>query len=239
MKEIYDQLKHALKKQIQQQNLFQKKIRVRCNVLSAAEAIGSPEHDDYPIVKGREVMVEASFNGARGQAFTDEFENMDLAVEDLLTIDLDTNKNRAVFISGLNAVYRHLGLCKKTVHCRDAEPGQCASALPEIIGTRKKVLLVGHQPRFLEKLASIARVRAVDLDPDNIGKIKSGIEIEPPSMMLDAAAWCDTVFATGSTVVNGTISEVIDLQKPVIFYGVTISAAAEILQLRTYCHCGH
>ena len=239
MEEIYDQLKHALKKQIQQQNLFQKKIRVKCNVLSAAEAIGSPEHNDYPIIKGREVMVEASFNGSRGQAFTDEFENMDLAVEELLTIDLGTNKNRAVFISGLNAVYRHLGLCKKTVHCRDVEPGQCAAALPETIGTGKKVLLVGHQPRFLEKLTLIGDVRALDLDPDNIGKTKFGIEIEPPSMTSDALKWCDMVFATGSTVVNGTISEFIDLQKPVIFYGVTISAAAEILQLRTYCHCGH
>lgn len=239
MKNIYEILKQALSEQVDRHNLSGHHVSVRCKTLSAREAIGNPEHDDYPIVKGRELMVEACFSGSRGQAFTDEFESRDLVVEDLLTIDSGTNRNRAVFISGLNAVYRKLGLCEKTVHCRDEEPKQCAAALPDIIGAGKKVLLVGHQPRFLETLAFIGDVRAVDLDPDNIGKTRSGVKIESPEMTSDALKWCDMVFATGSTIVNGTIAEFIDLQKPVIFYGVTISAAATILQLRTYCHCGH
>ncbi len=239
MADIYEQLKTALDREIHQRRLSGKQVSVRCKALSAVEAIGNPDHNDYPIIKGREVMMEADFAGSKGQAFTDEMENAELAVEDLLTIELSTTRSRAVFIAGLNAVFRHSGLCGKTVHCRDKEPKQCADALPEIIEPGKKVLLVGHQPRFLEKLASLCDVRAVDLDRDNIGKIFSGVTIEPREMTPDAITWCDLIFATGSTVVNGTVGDFIGKDKPVVFYGVTISAAAKILDLKTYCHCGH
>lgn len=239
MADIYEELRGALRKEVQKHNLSGQRISVTCKALSAAEAIGNPEHDDYPILKGKEVMVEADFKGAKGQAFTDTFENANYTVEDLLNMKLDTNRKRASFISGLNAVFRYLGLCDKTIHCRDAEPKECASNLPEIIGTFNKVLLVGHQPRFLEMLSSICHVRAVDMDKDNIGKKFSNVKIEPPEMTSDAIKWCDLIFATGSTLANGTLPNLIDQNKPVIFYGVTISAAAKILGLKTYCHCGH
>lgn len=239
MTDIYKRLKIALDKEIHRRHLFSKHVTVRCKPLSTKEAIGTPDHKDYPIIKGREVMVEADFGGMKGQAFTDESENADLAVEDLLNLRLDTNKGRAVFISSLNAVFRYLDLCEKTIHCKDNEPMQCADALPAAIGSVKNVLLVGHQPRFLESLALNYTVRAVDLDKDNIGKTSSGVTIESPEMTTDAINWCDLIFATGSTVVNGTLPEFIGLNKPVIFYGVTISATAKILDLKTYCHCGH
>ncbi len=139
MMPVYEELREALRKIIQTHNLSGQNIRVRCKALSAAEAIGKPEHDDYPIIKGREVMVEADFKGAKGQAFTDEFENADYVVGDLLTIALNSNKRRASFISGLNAVFRYLELCDKTVHCKDAEPKICANHLPEVLGPRQNV----------------------------------------------------------------------------------------------------
>jgi len=205
----------------------------------AVEAIGNPEHDDYPIVKGKEVMIEAVFQGAKGQAFTDEFENADYLVDDLLEIDLNSNKGRASFIAGLNAVFRHLDLCDKTIHCKDAEPKECAKHLPEFIGNHNKVLLVGQQPRFLEVLASHYDLRVVDLDQDNIGTKVSGIKIEPPEVTADAVAWCDLIFATGSTLINGTMAELLAQNKPTIFYGVTVSAAAKILNLKKYCYSAH
>ena len=239
MMKVYDVLKEALGREIRANGLSGRNISVRCKALSAAEAIGNPDHDDYPIIKGREVMVEAVFEGARGQAFADDYENADYLVDDLLDIDLGSNRRRAAFISGLNAVYRHLGLCGKTIHCRDAEPKDCAENLPEAIGDRKRICLVGFQPRFLETLAARYDVRAVDMDPDNIGAEKFGVVVESPRMTDDAVDWCDLVFATGSTVVNGTIDRFLDREKPVLFYGVTISAAARILGLRSYCRCGH
>ena len=44
---------------------------VSARTLSAKEAIGNPDRDDFPLLKGKEFMVEASFRGAKGQAFTD------------------------------------------------------------------------------------------------------------------------------------------------------------------------
>ncbi len=237
--DIYEQLKQALKEQIRTRHLAGKRIHVNCRALSAREAIGDPEHDDYPIIKGKESMVEAEFCGARGQAFSDDFENTTLDIEDLLSLDLDSNRSRATFVAALNAIYRHLGLIEKTVHCRDQEPVECASHLSDIIAPGKRVLLVGHQPRFLEALSAGNRVRAVDMDAGNIGKAFSGIIIEPPENTDDAIGWADLIFATGSTLVNGTITVLLNQDTPVIFYGVSISAAARILGLNVYCRCGH
>jgi len=235
----YDELRVALGREIRAHHLSGQRIHVRCKALTAREAIGTPEHDDYPIIKGREVMVEAEFGGAKGQAFADAYEEADYSVDDLMTMALDSNRKRASFIAGLNAVFRYLGLCDKTVHCRDAEPLECAGHVTEAVEFGQKVLLVGHQPRFLEQLAAHFSVRAVDMDEGNIGNAFPGGVIESPEMTADAISWCDTIFATGSTLVNGTMPQLLGQGKPVVFYGVTISAAAQILNLKTYCCCGH
>jgi hypothetical protein len=236
---LYEKLRDALRKEIKRKNLSGQNVSVRCRGLPSIEAIGTPEDEDYPIIKGKEIIVEAVFEGGRGQAFTDEFENVNYRVEDLLKIELDSNRRRASFISGLNAVFRHLELCDKTIHCKDTEPKECAKNLLETIKPGNKVFLVGFQPRFLEILASNHNVRVVDLDQDNIGRNFFGVVVEPPEMAVEAITWCDLIFATGSTVVNGTITDFLNKDKPVLFYGVTISATAKILNLNTYCHCGH
>ncbi|MBC8392400.1 MAG: hypothetical protein H8E17_07540 [Deltaproteobacteria bacterium] len=236
---IYKELRKALKTEIQRHSLSGQNVSITCKALSAIEAIGKPDHNDYPIIKGKEIMVEAVFEGAKGQAFTDDFENADYRVEDLLKIELNSNRSRASFISGLNAIFRYLQLCDKTIHCKDTEPKECANHLLDIIEPWNKVLLVGYQPRFLEILSSNCNVRAVDLDQDNIGRDLLGVVIEPPEMTPEAIRWCDFIFVTGSTVVNGTITNFLNQDKPVVFYGVTISATAKILNLKTYCHCGH
>ena len=236
---IYEILKDALKKEIQTNNLQGQNVRIRCRALRAEEAIGTPEHNDYPIIKGKEIMVEAVFNDARGQAFTDEYENKEYKIEELLENRTESNRERASFIAGFNAVFRHLGLCDRTIHCKDMELKECAENLPETVTPEKNVLLIGHQPRFLEILASTNNVRIVDLDRNNIGREVSGVIIDPPEKTAKAILWCDLIFATGSTLVNGTITDFLNSDKPVIFYGVTISAAAAVLGLNSYCHCGH
>ena len=238
-KNIYGTLKKALEEKISSHNLADQPIDITCKALSARQAIGTPDHDDYPIIKGKEVMVEADFLNAKGQSFTDEFENRAYRVKDLLSMDLFTNRKRASFIAGLNAVYRYLGLADKTIHCKDKEPVLCAKKLSDIIQKDSKVLLVGHQPRFLEKLASYCQVRAVDLDQENVGKDFFAVTIEPEEHTKEAINWCDMIFATGSTIVNNTISNFIDAGKPAVFYGVTISAPAKILNLTTFCEYGH
>lgn len=233
---LYGALKTALAGLIEEHDLAGKELNVRCRVLEAAEAIGTPEHKDYPILKGREHMVEARMENARGQAFADEFENFEGPVDSLLTMELDTNSKRAIFIAGLNAAFKYCKKCGPTVHCKDDEPVECAKKLHEIFSENEKILLAGLQPRFLEELSKTNSIRTVDLDPENIGTVRYGVKVEPPENTEEAIEWCDTVFATGSTVVNGTITDFLKLDKRVVFFGVTIAAAASILGLEVFCN---
>lgn len=237
--DVYGTLRDAFAATVESNGLAGRRIGITCRALAPVEAIGNPEHADYPILKGKEVMVEATFEGARGQAFSGASTDAEYVVEELPRMALDNDASRASFVAGLNAVYRHLGLCEGTVHCRDAEPKECAGHLMGTLADRGRVLLVGQQPRFLETLAAAAETRAVDLDPDNIGTTVGGVTVEPPENTADALRWCDVVFATGSTLVNGSIAGLVDGGKPVVFYGVTVAAAATILGLERYCRCGH
>ena len=236
---IYAELREAFRREVVAHDLLSESVSIRCAALSAVEAIGNPDEQDYPILKGKEVMVEARFKDARGQAFADEFESREYTIEELLSLPLDTNRQRASFVAGLNAVLNYVGFCDKTVHCKDKEPSECAKELSAVIPAGSKVLLVGHQPRFLEMLAEKYETRVVDLDEDNIGKTVRGVVIERAENTDDAIHWCDVIVATGSTLVNGTLPNFIDRDKPVVFFGVTISAAARILGLQQHCAKGH
>lgn len=236
---LYDTLQQDLQRQITNYHLIEQSVHITCKALSAREAIGRPEHDDYPIIQGKEVMVEAEFQGARGQAFTEVFEQATYTLEELTTLPLDSTRNRASFIAALNAVYRHLGLVQHTIHCKDQEPVKCAQGLLDIVTPKHKVLLVGFQPRFVDILSVNRQVRVVDRNSKNIDRIVNNVTVESPEMTDDAISWCDLILATGSTLVNGTIPQFLNHGTLVIFYGVTISAAACILKLPTYCLCGY
>jgi hypothetical protein len=233
---IYTQLKQSLKDVIETNGLSGNAMSIRCKALETVEAIGNPQDNDYPVQTGREYMVEARIGTSRGQAFADNFEPFNAPVESLIDFDTSTVGRRAAFIAGLNAVYRLCGICKITVHCRDEEPRDCAMHLPEIFKKGQNVALIGLQPRFLEQLAKICNVRTIDLDKRTIGSVRSEITIEGPEKTLDAIDWCDTLFVTGSTIVNGSIVTFLNAGKRVIFFGVTITAPACILGLQTYCH---
>lgn len=84
---------------------------VNARPLTPEEAIGRPERDDFPLLKGKEVMMEALFLGARGQAFTDMPGNFQGTVEDVLALPLKNNFERAVFVATLNEATLLQSLC--------------------------------------------------------------------------------------------------------------------------------
>ncbi len=237
--DIYQKLKEAMYNVAEKNNYLGSSIEIKCKALSSKEAIGTPDHNDYPIQKGKEVMVEAEFMGAKGQAFSDSFENRSYTFQELVDLPLDSNAKRASFISALNALWKHIGRADKTVHCRDQEPVECARHLGEALDFSKKTLLVGLQPRFLEVLSINAEVRVLDLDQNNIGTMKFGITIEDADIFPEAVQWCEQIFSTGSTICNDSLAGILQQRKPTVFFGVTIAAAADILGLNVYCHCGH
>jgi uncharacterized protein (DUF4213/DUF364 family) len=236
---LFERLREALKEQAVRHGFMQEQVSIRVRPMTPEEAIGRPDDRDYPIVKGREWIMEASFKTAKGHAFSDEVGDSTCTIKGLVERVPETTRERAEFIAALNAVYRHLGLCDRTVHCRDNEPRDCAQGLAARIDEGLKVLLVGFQPRMLEFLSGRNPLRVVDLDPDNIGATKFGAVISDPARTREEIEWCDVILATGSTIVNGTLPDFLETGKHVILYGVTISAAAEILGLDRYCQCGH
>jgi uncharacterized protein (DUF4213/DUF364 family) len=214
---------------------------VSARPLSPEEAIGKPDRTDYPILKGKEVMVGAVFRDARGQAFTDMPGNFEGTLQDLLDLDLRNNFERAVFIAGFNAVMRHFGRASNTVHCRDGEPKACAKELPAFVERhfgRPKIAFIGYQPAMIEQLAGSFSIRVLDLDTDNIGKEKFGLVIEGPEATEEVLAWGDIILATGSTCVNGTITKFLG-NRPVIFYGVSVAGVAKACGFDRYCPYAH
>ena len=151
-----------------------------------------------------------------------------------------------MFIASLNAICRRFGIAKGTVHCKQNDPLRCgpkaAAALYERFGD-KKIGLIGLQPAILAGCAEqfgVENVRAIDLNPDNIGKVKSGITIGDGNSDLEKLLeWCDVGLCTGSTIVNGTIDNIKGqfdkAEKPIVFFGNTISAAAMMLGLDHLC----
>lgn len=212
---------------------------VSARPLSPEEAIGKPDRTDFPILKGKEVMVEAVFRESRAHAFTDMPGDFKGSLQDLLNLDLRDNLERALFIAGFNAVMRHFGRASNTVHCKDKDPKTCAEQLPAFIEEnfgKPKIAFIGCQPAMIDKLSETFSLRVVDLDEDNIGAHRFGLVIEGPEKTEDVLSWGDIIVATGSTCVNGTIVSFLG-RKPVVFYGVTVAGPAALHGYRRYCPC--
>lgn len=238
--DLYKEIGKRMRDLLIGKDLLDQRVLVRARALTTEEAIGNPEADDFPLQKGRERLMQADFLGSFGQAFTDQYGDFEGPLKEILEMDLKNNYRRAIFIATLNAVLRHMGLSGKTIHCRDKEPSLCAESLVENIKRRYgsiKVLQIGFQPRMVEYLAAQFPLRVVDLDPENIGASKFGVDIEGPDATDEAIKWADLLFVTGTTIVNGTIGQFLG-GKPVIFYGTTIAGAAYLMGWERFCAFG-
>jgi len=240
-RKTYDVIKEEFAKLVKENNLDSEEVVITAAPLTTEEVIGSPENKDYPLVIGRERMMQAEFRGAQGQAFTDMYGNFSGWLSDIIDMDLVNNFRRAIFISSLNAVLRYLGLITKTRHCRDNELRQCSHELVNHIEKTHghvRIAMVGFQPRMVETLSQRFELKVTDMNRANIGAEKFGIVIREPDKTDENLAWCDVALVTGTTVVNDTIDQ-FEISKPVIFYGVTISGVARLLGLNHFCYLGH
>ncbi len=240
--DFYNDIKARFFNLIKEKDLMSSKVEVvSARTLTPPEVIGRPERDDFPLLKGKEVMIQADFKGILGQAFTDTPGNYSGTLKEIFDISLDNNFERAVFIATLNAVLRYLNYISKTVHCKDKEPGECAAHLVDYIKERfgnPRIAFIGMQPAMVEALAAQFEIRVVDLDPDNVGQKKCGVLIEDAAHTKEILSWADVILATGTTVVNDALTPLL-IETPIIFYGVTIAGVAYLKGYEQYCFCGH
>jgi len=239
---MLEELRRRWWRRVRERRLEGEKLTVEARPLKPEEAIGKPARGDYPLLKGKEVMIEARVRDARGQAFTDEPSNYSGSLASLMRLPLDVNKQRAVVVAGINATYSLLGLIKGSRHCRDDGPELCARRIGEFlsedIGTNVKLGMIGFQPAIAEHLSRIFRnFRITDMDEENWGRRIGKAVVEPHVRNHELIEWSDALLVTGTTIVNDTIDEIISLSrgKKLYFYGVTIASAAYEFGLRRLC----
>ena len=219
---------------------------VEVRPLHPDEAIGKDADPSFVIKKGKERVIEATFQGHKGQAFTDLPGSWSGTLGDLLSLALDQISNRAVFVAGLNAVLNALEELPGTVHCRDEDPSRCGPEVARIVYERfgaVRVGLIGLQPAILKALVSQFgpdAVRVVDLNSDNIGEKRSGVLVwDGEEDLSRLVAECEVGLATGSSVVNRTLDKILErfqeAEKPIILFGNTISGVAALLGLERLC----
>jgi uncharacterized protein (DUF4213/DUF364 family) len=250
MKSTIDQVKEKIREIAAEYNLGNETVRVTVGTLTAEEAIGHPSRQDFPLLEGHEVMIEARFKESFGQAFTDQPSEFRGSLNEVLSLTLNSNDNRAVFDATLNAVMACLGMVTGVRHCHDEEPEKCAAEMAQHIlkyHSKVKLGMIGYQPAILENLVTAlgaANVRITDLNPKNIGTKKHGAEVwDGRTDTEKLIKWGDIVLATSSTIVNDTYDDIKKLAdtygKRLIIFGVTGAGVAALLGLERLCFQPH
>ena len=66
---IYDIIRKRFIQVIKGNNLESEEVVIQAAPLSSKEAIGNPKDNDYPLITGREHLMQAEFRNYFGQAF--------------------------------------------------------------------------------------------------------------------------------------------------------------------------
>jgi uncharacterized protein (DUF4213/DUF364 family) len=190
--------------------------------------------------------MQAEFMGAKGQAYTDAPSEYNGPLVDILKLEFETTRQRALFIAALNAVMRYLYPDVKSIHCKDNEPEECAEEIVRAIQPLHPATIgiIGLQPAILDAIGKTfgpGNVACVDRDEENLDQIKYDVRIEwgDHDGMEKLFRERDLVLATGSSLANGSLPEILSLaeshQTPVYFYGTTIAGTARLMGLNHVC----
>ncbi len=244
---MYAELKKALNDIAAENGLMESEVNITAKILTPEEAIGKTERKDFPLLQGKESLIQADFKKALGQAFTDIPRSFRGKLKEILKLRLMDNGERALFVASLNALMRYAGIVNGTIHCKDKEPELCAKEMVRAVidkyGSDVRIGIVGFQPAIIDNFSSrlsAENLKVTDLDRDNINRIKYGVSIwDGKEMTEELFKACDVILATGSTIVNDSLSQLISLsdkyQKPLYLYGTTIAGAGMILNLKRLC----
>jgi uncharacterized protein (DUF4213/DUF364 family) len=214
--------------------------------LTPEEAIGTPGRRDFPIILGKERVLEATLLGSRGQAFTDSAKEYLGQLRDVVNLNLGTNENRAIYVATLNAVLAHVGRVDYTLHCRDDDPEVCGREIAQRLladNGKVRIGLIGLNPAIAENLVDTFGPDGVlfsDLDPDNVGRRRFGVEVWDgrwrTEELIDRS---EVVVFTGTTLVNGTFDAIFNRigarGKDYLIYGMTATGVSELMGFRRIC----
>jgi hypothetical protein len=245
-KPVLEEVRQRFREIVEEAGLLDEETDVRAHALSAEEAIGHPSRDDYPILTGKERVVEARVASARGHAFTDAPRHFFGTLGGILDLDLASSSERAVFMATLNATLRHLGMLDATLHCKDDDPERCGAEIARALQLEHRpatVGLIGMNPAIAEHLAQTFgadHLFITDLDPDKVGTSRFGVDIwNGAERTEELVASVDLLLVTGTTLVNGTYERIRDLARThdtrLVLFGVTAAGASLLAGLERIC----
>ncbi len=246
LKEVRHRLEQHLRSHLE---VAQSPAILEIRVLSPKEALGDPEgRENFPLARGKEHLMEATFEGAIGQAFTPQPSAWSGTVGEWLRLDPEEPKEQPLVLAGINALARHMQLVEgATRHCRDEGPARCAHVfeqrLRERLGETGYLLQVGLQPAILSAAVhalGAPRVRLLDLQPDNVGRVVEGVHIGDGERDFDASlAGVRLALVTGSSWANGTFGAIASkLERAgigAVLYGTTAAGPAALMGLERWC----
>jgi hypothetical protein len=246
---LFEESRTRFNKIVRQNKLDDVELSVLVKTLTPEEAIGEPGRRDFPIVLGKERVIEAEILGCRAHAFTDSTGEFLGRLRDVLAFPLSSSRERAIHIATMNAVLKHLNMVRGTIHCRDQDPVRCAKEIAASASDawgRCVVGLIGLNPAIAEALGErfgFENLRVTDLNQANIGRVKYGVEIwdgrERTEELIRHSA---LVVLTGTTLVNGTFDRILQLirhfEKDYLIYGVTGAGVCRLMGLNRICPYG-
>jgi uncharacterized protein (DUF4213/DUF364 family) len=226
--------------------LLDTQVSVLVKTLTPEEAIGEPGRRDFPIILGKERVVEAEVLGARAHAFTDSPGEFVGDLKGVLDLPLASNRERSIYVATLNATFKYLNLIENTIHCKDEDPERCgkeiASQLLKRCG-KVRVGFIGLNPAIAENLTKtfgMENVRITDLNKQNVNSLKFGVMIwDGGGMTKELIKQSDIILITGTTIVNGTFDAIMqgvrNDRKDYLIYGVTGAGICHLMGLNRIC----
>lgn len=243
---VLENSKNQLVEIVTKNKLNDAQVSVLVKTLTPEEAIGEPGRRDFPIILGKERVVEAEVLGAKAHAFTDSPGEYMGDLKEVLNLPLTSNRERSIYVVTLNATLRHLNLIEKTIHCRDEDPERCGKEIASQLlkGWGKvRIGFIGLNPVIAENLIETfgaENVRITDLNKQNIHSFKYGVKIwDGNEMTEELVKQSDVILITGTTFVNGTFDHIMhcirNYKKDYLIYGVTGAGICSLLGLNRIC----
>jgi uncharacterized protein (DUF4213/DUF364 family) len=241
--------KIQLVKIVSKNRLLDARVSVLVKTLTPEEAIGEPGRRDFPIVLGKERVIEAEILEARAHAFTDSPGEFVGDLKGVLHLPLTSNRERSIYVATLNATLRYLNLIEKTIHCRDEDPERCGKEIAfELLNRwgKVKVGFIGLNPAIAENLTETfgaENVMITDLNKQNIHSSKFGVKVwDGNEMTEELVKQSDILLITGTTFVNGTFDHIMyyiqNYRKDYLIYGVTGAGVCKLMGLDRICPYG-
>jgi len=221
-------------------------VSVLVKTLTPQEAIGEPGRRDFPIILGKERVVEAEVLGVKAQAFTDSPGEFVGDLKGVLNLPLTSNRERSIYVATLNAILKYLNLIENTIHCKDEDPERCGKEIASQLLKRwgkVKVGFIGLNPAIAENLIETfgsENVRVTDLNKQNIHSFKFGVKVwDGNEMTEELIKQSDVILITGTTFVNGTFDHLMrcieNHRKDYLIYGVTGAGICKLMGLNRIC----